>query len=148
MAKKATKSGGGGRKRGDAKPKAASAARKSAGRKPASSPRTASRKPAGAKATQPRRAASATRAPKRSSSMTAADALQKLIESPLVADLLAVGATAALAAIAGRGLSRGGTGGTVKAAGKAAAAAMGRRLSTEVEEIRNASRAKGDAATD
>jgi hypothetical protein len=78
--------------------------------------------------------------------MTAADALQKLIESPLVADLLAVGATAALAAIAGRGLSRtGATGSTVKAAGKAAAAAMGKRLTTEVDEIRKSSRTKDGA---
>jgi hypothetical protein len=75
--------------------------------------------------------------------MTAGDALKKLIESPLVADLLAVGATAALAAIAGRELGgTGGSGNAVKAAGKAAAAAMGQRLSTEVEEIRSASRAK------
>ena len=78
--------------------------------------------------------------------MTAADALQKLIESPLVADLLAIGATAALAAIAGRGVTRtGGTGGAVKAAGKAAAAAMGQRLTTEIEEIRTASRTRDTA---
>jgi hypothetical protein len=76
--------------------------------------------------------------------------LFKLIESPLVADLLAVGATAALAAIAESRFSRRDDVGkksskTLKAAAKAAAAAMGRRLSTEVDEIRKASKAKGAA---
>ena len=78
-----------------------------------------------------------------SSERSAADALVKLIESPLVADLLAVGATAALAAIAEQGFGRRTDEGrrstkALKAAGKAAAAAMGRRLSTEFEEIRKA----------
>lgn len=90
----------------------------------------------------------------RRSSDTAADAFIKLLQSPLVADLVAVAATAALAALAEQGFSsRGageGAGGkragrTVKAAGKAAAAAVGRRLSTEIEEIRKASKAKGGA---
>ena len=77
------------------------------------------------------------------------DAFIKLLQSPLVADLLAVAATAALAALAEHGFSsRGasdGTGGkragkAVKEAGKAAAAAIGRRLSTEMEEIRAAAK--------
>ena len=77
-------------------------------------------------------------------SQTAADALFKLLESPLVADLLAVGATAALAAIAEhRSSRRTGDGASAKraakAAGKAAAAAIGRRLATEFEEIKKAS---------
>ena len=75
------------------------------------------------------------------------DALVKLLQSPLVIDLLAVGATAALAAITEQRSSRaqGGqsSGRTMKAAGKAAAAAIGRRLATEFEEIRNASKAAG-----
>jgi hypothetical protein len=81
---------------------------------------------------------------RRASDMSASDALVKLIESPLVADLLAVGATAALAAIAGHKFSGGarGTGAAVKAAGKAAATAMGQRISTEVEEIRKVSKAR------
>jgi hypothetical protein len=144
MARKATPTSG--RKRSAAKPKTAAARKSTATRKSTSAAKTAARKPTRAKAATPRRAASSSRSSSRSTQMTAADALQKLIESPLVADLLAVGATAALAAIAGRGLSRsGGTGSTVKAAGKAAAAAMGKRLSTEVEEIRTSSRAR-DAA--
>jgi hypothetical protein len=122
MAKKASKSGG-----------------KSAGAKS---------KPAKAKGGQAKRAVRAAPSARRpSSDMSATDALTKLIESPLVADLLAVGATAALAAIAGHRATRPeGSGGAVKAAGKAAAAAMGRRLSTEVTEIRNASKAKDGPA--
>ena len=69
----------------------------------------------------------------------------KLLESPLVADLFAVGATAALAAIAESRHSRqtgadGKSSKTVKAAGKAAAAAIGRRLSTEFDEIKKAAK--------
>jgi hypothetical protein len=88
-----------------------------------------------------------------SSSANAGDAFIKLLQSPLVADLLAVAATAALAALAehgfsSRGDSSGGkrAGRAVKEAGKAAAAAIGRRLSTEIDEIRKASdAAKGGA---
>lgn len=125
MANKATpaKSGTTGRKRAAAKPK------KAAARKPV------------------RKASS----PRRSSGDTAFDALLKLLESPLVADLLAVGATAALAAVSESRHSRR-TGAdaksskTVKAAGKAAAAAIGRRLSTEFEEIKKAAKKpKGSA---
>ncbi len=97
-------------------------------------------------ARKPARSAGADRrkSGRRSSDRTAADALIQLIESPLVADLLAVGATAALAAIASSSLRKGDDGrkssSALKAAAKAAAAAMGRRLSTEIDEIRNASR--------
>jgi hypothetical protein len=76
----------------------------------------------------------------------------KLLQSPIVADLLAVAATAAIAALAEHGVSRGGAsadgkraGKAVKAAGKAAAAAVGRRLATEVEEIRKAAKASRSA---
>jgi hypothetical protein len=83
------------------------------------------------------------------------DAFIKLLQSPLVAELVAVAATAALAALAEQGFSnRGGGGGTtgkragraVKTAGAAAAAAVGRRLNTEIEEIRRAAKeSKGGA---
>ena len=80
-----------------------------------------------------------------SSSETIVDALLKLLESPLVADLLAVGATAALSAVAESRFSRRDDGHkssrTVKNAGKAAAAAMGRRLNEEMEAIRGAAKA-------
>jgi hypothetical protein len=73
------------------------------------------------------------------------DALIKLLQSPLVIDLLAVGATAALAAITETRSSRahgdaGNSKKTHKAAGKAAAAAVGRRLQSEFEEITAASK--------
>lgn len=85
------------------------------------------------------------------------DALIKLLQSPLVIDLLAVGATAALAAITESRSSRtqnvvGNSKKTLKAAGKAAASAVGRRLQNEFEEITAASkrgtseRATADAA--
>jgi hypothetical protein len=76
------------------------------------------------------------------------DALIKLLQSPLVIDLLAVGATAALAAITETRSSRaqgavGNSKKTLKAAGKAAAAAVGRRIQNEFEEITAASK-RGD----
>jgi hypothetical protein len=77
------------------------------------------------------------------------DALIKLLQSPLVIDLLAVGATAALAAITESRSSRtqsavGSSKKTLKAAGKAAAAAVGRRLQNEFEEITAASKRGSD----
>ena len=83
----------------------------------------------------------------------AGDAFIKLLQSPLVAELVAVAATAALAALAEHGFSSGG-GGTrgkragkaVKEAGKAAAAAVGRRLTTEIDEIKKAAKAKSGGA--
>jgi hypothetical protein len=74
------------------------------------------------------------------------DELIKLLQSPLVIDLLAVGATAALAAITETRSSRAqgamdarGSKKVLKAAGKAAAAAVGRRIATEFDEIKAAS---------
>jgi hypothetical protein len=78
------------------------------------------------------------------------EAFIKLLQSPLVAELVAVAATAALASLAEQGFTSGSDGSrgkragkAVKAAGKAAAAAVGRRLGTEIDEIRKA--AKGGA---
>ncbi len=78
------------------------------------------------------------------------DALIKLLQSPLVIDLLAVGATAALAAITEHRSARaeatpGNSKRALKAAGKAAAAAIGRRIASEVQEIRTASRKARDS---
>lgn len=117
------------------------------------------RKPAAAKATRPKAAtkpaARAKAKPKTEQQQQqhgAADALIKLLESPLVVDLIAVGATAALAAIAEKRFGRrdeddaAASKSAAKAAGKAAAAAMGRRISSEVEEILKASKKPtGDA---
>lgn len=74
--------------------------------------------------------------------------IAKLIDHPLVADLLAVGAMAAVAAIADHsvktrtGEAQSGSSKAVKAAGKAAAAAIGKRLMTEVDAIKKASKPK------
>ena len=78
------------------------------------------------------------------------DALIKLLQSPLVIDLLAVGATAALAAITETRSNRAqgavwNNKKTLKAAGKAAASAVGRRLANEFDEIREASKKAGES---
>lgn len=80
----------------------------------------------------------------KSKARDAADALWKLAEHPLVAELLAVGATAAVAAIAegsGKGKKKASTK-AVKAAGKAAAAAIGARLISEFAEGKGAKKPK------
>ena len=85
-----------------------------------------------------------------SAQSSAADALIKLLESPLVAEILAIGASAALATLAAQRFGRSedgkGTRRALKTAAKAAAAAMGQRLASEVEEIRKASKPKADEA--
>ena len=80
------------------------------------------------------------------------DALWKLAEHPLVGELLAAGAMAAVAAIADKGLTEKGKKGisskVVKDAGKAAAAAIGLRLITELEDVKKAAKpAKAAKAT-
>jgi hypothetical protein len=104
------------------------------------------------------RTAVARRAPERadhdgsSAAEGVGDAFIKLLQSPLAAELVAVAATAALAALAEHGFASGGNsrgkraGKAVKEAGKAAAAAVGRRLGTELEEIRKAATASRDGA--
>ena len=103
-------------------------------KKPSTSKRkAASRKPV--RATSSRKS--------KSGDFDAVDALLNLLKSPIVADLLAIGATAAIAAITeSRRSRRSGdeSAQAMKAAGKAAAAAIGRRLADEFEEIRNVSR--------
>jgi hypothetical protein len=86
------------------------------------------------------------------SGFDASEAFIKLLQSPLAAELVAVAATAALAALAEHGFTsasgngRGKRAGkAVKEAGKAAAAAVGRRLTNELDEIRKAATAKGGA---
>ena len=89
----------------------------------------------------------------RSSDNGMSDAFIKLLQSPLVAELVAVAATAALASLAEHGFTtNGGTRGkragkAVKEAGKAAAAAVGRRLGNEIDEIKRAATAAKDGAT-
>ena len=69
----------------------------------------------------------------------AADALLKLAEHPIIADLIAVGATAAVAAIVkskSGEASKSGSTKAVKDAGKAAAAAIGARLMDEFKAVK------------
>ena len=71
-------------------------------------------------------------------SMSASDALVGLLESPLVADVLAAGAAAALASFTHHRLTRrrdGNSKQALKDAAKAAATAMGARLHDEFDEI-------------
>ena len=65
------------------------------------------------------------------------DALTALLESPLVAEIIAAGAAAGLAAMTQHALSRreGGAKTALKQGVKAAATAMGTRLATELDEI-------------
>ena len=113
------------------------------------SAKSATRKPAKtATPKKPRRTSAKPRAaPRRASQSTSSGFdITKLIDHPLVADLLAVGAMAAVAAIADHhvrtrtGEAESGSSKAVKAAGKAAAAAIGRRLMTEVNEVKKASK--------
>ena len=77
------------------------------------------------------------------------EGLAKLVDHPLVADLLAAGAIAAVAAIAEHqmGKRKGETSSKmVKAAGKAAAAAMGKKLFGDISAIGGAATAAAKKA--
>ena len=81
---------------------------------------------------------------KKSKADKGAEVLWKLAEHPLVGELLAIGATAAVAAIA-EGSSTGKkhrSSAAVKQAGKAAAAAIGARLISEFADVKNPAKAK------
>ena len=67
------------------------------------------------------------------------EALSRLAESPIVAELIAVGAAAAVAALATRG--EGKSGNAAKRAGKAAASAIGARLMTEFNAVKASAKA-------
>ena len=71
------------------------------------------------------------------------DAIARLAEHPIVSDLFAIGATAAVAAIAAGMSSKSGktSGKAVKDAGKAAAAAIGARLMTEFQAVKDSAAA-------
>lgn len=117
----------------------------------AKTPKKKSDKPKGAKDSSAKKSAKAGSgrkkdggAKKAKSGPGAADAFVNLLQSPLVADLVAVAATAAIGALAAKNASGGKNskagGNAVKAAGKAAATAIGRRLTEEVDAIRKASK--------
>ena len=167
MAKKATSSTtsgaagkGGAAGRGGAAGKSGAAAKAAPSGKGASAKPQASKSTAVARPVKARSSAQGSRGRSgaagqgaQDSGFSASEALMKLIESPLMADLLTVAATAALAAIAG-GRLRGAVdpdgrpSSAVRAAAKAALAAIGRRLAQEVDEIREAARKARDAATE
>jgi hypothetical protein len=74
----------------------------------------------------------------KASNTSSFDALARLVEHPIVADLIAIGATAAVTAIASGMSSKSGktSGKAVKDAGKAAATAIGQRLMTEFQAVK------------
>ena len=130
------------------KPRAAKPAKKSPAKaksapskksKAAPAKKAAAKKPSPPKRKTPRRA---------SRPASSGFDVTKLIDHPLVADLLAVGALAAVGAIADHnvktrtGEAESGSSRAIKAAGKAAAAAVGKRLMTEVDAIKKASKPK------
>jgi hypothetical protein len=89
---------------------------------------------------------------KKSKAKDGLDVIWKLAEHPLVTDLLAVGAMAAVAAIADPGMvpekkkKKDDSLKAVKVAGKAAAAAIGARLISEFADMKKASKAKSAKA--
>ena len=87
--------------------------------------------------------ASKSKKAKPSKVQTGYDALAKLAEHPIVSDLIAIGATAAVTAIAAGMSSKSGktSGKAVKDAGKAAAAAIGARLMTEFQAVKESAAA-------
>ena len=75
------------------------------------------------------------------------DGLAMLVDHPLVADLLAAGAIAAVAAIAEHQMGKGQSSSKmVKSVGKAAAAAMGKRLMGDLSAIGGAAAAAAKKA--
>ncbi|MEO6579683.1 MAG: hypothetical protein ABIN83_00845 [Sphingomicrobium sp.] len=77
--------------------------------------------------------------PKSAKAQGGFDALARLAEHPIISDLIAVGATAAVTAIATGMSSKGGKSSSkaVKDAGRAAATAIGARLMTEFQAVKD-----------
>jgi len=107
-------------------------------------------KPKAKKPTKPAKAAKADsgakkakKAKKSSKSTGAAEVVFKLAEHPIVAELIAIGATAAVAAIAKGSADKSGKSNSraVKDAGKAAAAAIGARLVDEFKAVKQSAEA-------
>jgi hypothetical protein len=78
--------------------------------------------------------------------MSASDAMSGILESPLVAEVIAAGAAAALATLTQQAISKKAEGGTrqaLKLAAKAATSAMGARLAAEIDEIVASAKSSG-----
>jgi hypothetical protein len=95
--------------------------------------------PATRRSSKPRRRTATKSASQRrpEKELTAKEAIVGILESQLVAEVIAAGAAAALSTITHQALSKksGGTAKTLKEAAKAAGVAMGARLSLEADEI-------------
>ena len=126
-------------------------AKKATGKSGGKSGGTKSKRSTSGRGTKVARVSSSSGGSSKGTGFDASEAFVKLLQSPFMAELVAVAATAALAALAEQGFTsssstrRGRAGNAVKAAGKAAAAAVGRRLSTEIDEIRTAAKSKSGA---
>ena len=131
MAKKASAAGSAAKRTKAAakKPKAAAQPKKPAPRKKPKATAEARPRPSAAKTDQKK--------------ANAADALVGLLESPLVADLLAAAVSAAAATvIAHKVKGNRAEGALVRAVGSATAAAVGRQLATQFREMREAKETK------
>lgn len=124
-------------------------ARKATKKRAASARPKAARGKAGKSAPKAGKASAGQRKQKSKTDMSAADALSGLLESPLVAEVIAAGAAAALATLTQQALSKKSQGGTkeaLKLAAKAAASAMGTRLAMEIKDVVDSGkRASGEA---
>ena len=101
--------------------------------------------------TAPRKSSGGSRSSAKSEGINgAADALVKLLESPLVAELLALGASAALASFTAQRFRSGDDGKStrraLKAAVKSAGTAMGARLASEFDEIKKSAKKAREGA--
>ena len=89
--------------------------------------------------TKPKKDKVAKKAEPKSSKREGLEGLARLVDHPLVADLLAAGAIAAVAAIAEHRMGQGESSSKmVKSVGKAAAAAMGKRLMGDIGAVATA----------
>jgi len=89
--------------------------------------------------TKPKKDKVARKAEPKSSKREGLEGLARLVDHPLVADLLAAGAIAAVAAIAEHRMGQGESSSKmVKSVGKAAAAAMGKRLMGDIGAVATA----------
>ena len=96
------------------------------------------------KATKAKAKPKTTKAKVKNAANSAGDTVMHLLQSPLVAELVAVAATAAIASFAATGTEKARKSGknAIKAAGVAAAAALGSRLTEEFDAIRDSAKKK------
>lgn len=119
-------------------------AKRSPGKAQTKSPKTAARKGSGGSKSGSGTRKAAGRRKQPEGIKGAGDALLKLLESPLVTELLAVGASAALAALVadrfGRSDEARGTRRAIKGAVQSAASAIGDRIADEFDDIKQSAK--------